>query len=88
MFTNPHECGLYAYTIIISSLSAPGLVGCDKKVHIFFKKNPPVKSSGYGPVCFLDSEAITLTSVISEHHLFRSPETPAQFYFYEKLNCF
>ena len=34
----------------ISSLSAPGLVGCNKKVHVSFKKNPPVKFSGYRPV--------------------------------------
>ena len=35
----------------ISSLTAPGLVGWSQKVHISFKKNPPVKFSGYGPVC-------------------------------------
>ena len=33
----------------ISSLNIPGLVGWTKKVHVSFKKNPPVEFSGYGP---------------------------------------
>ena len=32
----------------ISSLSAPGLVGCNEKVHISFKKNPPVEFLAMG----------------------------------------
>ena len=49
MFISPHECGLYAYTIAISSLITPGLVGWSKQVYISFKKNPPAEFSGYGP---------------------------------------
>ena len=31
-------------------MSVTGLVDWTKKVHISFKKNPPVEFSGYGPV--------------------------------------
>ena len=40
------------WTHYINSLTAPGLVGWSKKIHIFLKMNPPAEFSGYRPGCY------------------------------------
>ena len=40
----------YAHTIIISSLTDPGLVNCSRERSTFPSKEPPAEISVYGPV--------------------------------------